>query len=58
MQNITELLKIPKRLKLTDFVKNPSKPPLGVGHFGKVWLVKYQPSSAAQDANSNEHLLI
>ena len=43
MQNITEMLKIPKKLKLTDFVKNPSKPPLGVGHFGKVWLVKYQP---------------
>ena len=43
MQNITEMLKIPKKLKLSDFVKNPSKPALGEGHFGKVWLVKYQP---------------
>ena len=28
-------------LSLSDFLKWKSAVPMGVGHFGKVWLVKY-----------------
>jgi hypothetical protein len=28
-------------LTLKDFTKNKMRAPLGVGHFGQVWLVKY-----------------
>lgn len=31
-------------LTLFNFLKNSAKGPLGFGHFGKVWLVKYQVS--------------
>lgn len=37
-----EEAKKPRLLTLNNFIKNSSKGPLGVGHFGKVWLVKYK----------------
>ena len=41
-------------LNVKDFLKEKKIQPLGVGHFGKVWLVKYDPSvqnSQINDAN-------
>ena len=43
-------------LTLSNFMRNSVKGPLGFGHFGKVWLVTYQPMHKSR--KNSQHLMI